>query len=237
MMNIERKTPLLPLAASLLALASLALSGCNSAPVRNPDYAPVPVPKPTVEKATPRTGSLYTSGRRHLVLFEDNRAAHVGDLLTINLVEKTAASKSASVDTSRASNASITNPTLFGRVFSLGNPNDNLGASLSASTSTSGAGDTAQSNTLEGTVTVSVVEVHPNGNLTVRGEKLIGINQGHEYVRIEGIVRPDDIGPNNSVDSTRMANVVVDYGGKGPTQDAAKLGWLARFFISAIFPF
>ncbi|MGB0721572.1 MAG: flagellar basal body L-ring protein FlgH [Gammaproteobacteria bacterium] len=237
-MNTKTRSLAHPLAAILLPLALLALGGCKSAPVRNPDYAPVPVPQPSAQPVTKRTGSLFTAGRRNLILFEDTRASYVGDLLTINLVEKTNASKSASVDASRNSDVSITNPLLLGRPFKFGsNPTDNLESSLSGSSSTSGAGDTAQSNQLQGTITVTVAEVQPNGNLVVRGEKLVGINQGHEYVRIEGIVRPADIGPDNSVDSTRIANVLIDYGGEGPEADAAKVGWLARFFTSIIFPF
>ncbi|MCB1737213.1 MAG: flagellar basal body L-ring protein FlgH [Gammaproteobacteria bacterium] len=219
-------------------LAAATLSGCNSAPVRDPEYAPPPVPVPAQQPATAVTGSLFTPGTRHLVLWEDNRAAHVGDLLTIKLIEKMDATKSSSVTADRSTSVSVTNPTLFGRTFKLSdNPNDTLASSLSASTSNAGSGDAAKSNTLEGTITVSVIEVQPNGNLTVRGEKLVGINQGHEYIRIEGIVRPDDIAPDNTVESTRIANVMIDYGGEGPVADASKVGWLARFFISAIFPF
>ncbi|MCP5142197.1 MAG: flagellar basal body L-ring protein FlgH [Gammaproteobacteria bacterium] len=220
----------------LSAVATLA--GCNSAPVRNTDYAPPPPPAQVQQPAAPLTGSLYTPGARHMVLFTDTRATHVGDLITINLVEKTDATKSSSQTTARSASASVTNPTIFGRAFKFGsNPNDTLESSLSASTSTDGSGDAAKSNTLEGTITVSVVDVYPNGNLLVRGEKLVGINQGHEYIRIEGIVRPDDIAADNTVDSTRLGNVMIDYGGEGPVADASKVGWLARFFISAVFPF
>ncbi len=222
---------------ALMAISLLGLVGCKSAPTRDPDYTPPEPPAPPVPAARPLNGSLYQAGYRTF-LFEDRRAAQVGDLLTINLLENIDASKTSSIATERTQATSITNPTIFGRAFKFNNnPTDNLGSSLASSNATAGKGDTAQSNKLAGTITVLVTKVHANGNLSVKGEKLLGLNQGHQYIRIEGIVRPDDIAPNNTVASTRMANVLVDYGGEGPGADASKLGWLARFFVSAIFPF
>ncbi|MEJ2592686.1 MAG: flagellar basal body L-ring protein FlgH, partial [Candidatus Thiodiazotropha sp.] len=95
----------------------------------------------------------------------------------------------------------------------------------------------AQSNKLSGNITVTVVEVLPNRNLYVRGEKRIGINQGYEYVRLAGIVRPQDITPENTVESTRIADPTISYVGEGALADANSMGWLARFFNSVLFPF
>ncbi|MDH5358797.1 MAG: flagellar basal body L-ring protein FlgH, partial [Gammaproteobacteria bacterium] len=93
------------------------------------------------------------------------------------------------------------------------------------------------SNTLEGDISVSVVEVLPNGNMVVRGEKVMTINQGNEYIRISGMISPRDIDSNNSISSKRIADVQIAYVGDGPVNDANVMGWLGRFFISALMPF
>jgi flagellar L-ring protein precursor FlgH len=100
-----------------------------------------------------------------------------------------------------------------------------------------GNGDSAQSNLLEGDITVTVIDVLPNGYLMVRGEKRIGINQGNEYIKVSGIVRPADIDSNNTVLSTRLADPTLVYVGDGPIASANVMGWLAKFFISALMPF
>jgi flagellar L-ring protein precursor FlgH len=90
---------------------------------------------------------------------------------------------------------------------------------------------------LSGNITVTVIEVLPNRNLYVRGEKRIGINQGNEYIRLSGIVRPEDITPQNTIESTRIADPTIVYVGEGMVADANTMGWLARFFNSVLFPF
>jgi flagellar L-ring protein precursor FlgH len=108
---------------------------------------------------------------------------------------------------------------------------------LTSESDFSGEGDAAQGNKLTGEVTVTVVQVLSNGNLVVRGEKRIGINQGNEYVRIAGIVRPEDIDPLNIVSSNKVGDATFQYVGEGQVADAAVMGWLSRFFISALWPF
>ncbi|MDH5594565.1 MAG: flagellar basal body L-ring protein FlgH, partial [Gammaproteobacteria bacterium] len=93
------------------------------------------------------------------------------------------------------------------------------------------------SNSLTGNISVTVVEVLPNGNLVIRGEKIISLNQGDEYVRVAGIVRAQDVTSKNTVLSTQIADAHISYGGNGMVADSNKLGWLARFFVSAIMPF
>ena len=100
-----------------------------------------------------------------------------------------------------------------------------------------GKSDSSQSNKLEGSITVTVAERLPNGNLLVRGEKRITINQGQEFVRLQGIVRPVDIGPANTVPSTKIADATITYTGKGALADSNRQGWLSRFFNSPWFPF
>ena len=100
-----------------------------------------------------------------------------------------------------------------------------------------GEGDSAQSNSLQGYVTVTVQKVLPNGNLYVKGEKWIGINQGQEYVRMTGVIRPIDLASDNSIPSSKVANAKINYGGKGALADANAQGWLSRFFNSPWTPF
>ncbi|HKK03898.1 MAG TPA: flagellar basal body L-ring protein FlgH, partial [Gammaproteobacteria bacterium] len=100
-----------------------------------------------------------------------------------------------------------------------------------------GEGDAAQSNQLEGSITVTVSEVLPNGNLVIQGEKWVKINQGQEYIRLRGIVRPVDIGPDNTVLSTQVADAQLAYGGTGVVAQSNSPGWLTRFFNSPLWPF
>jgi flagellar L-ring protein precursor FlgH len=110
-------------------------------------------------------------------------------------------------------------------------------ASIDDSSKFAGEGDSAQSNSLTGYITCTVTRVLPNGNLYIRGEKWIGINQGSEYVRLSGVVRPIDIAPDNSVPSLKVGAANISYGGKGALADANNQGWLSRFFNSPWTPF
>ncbi|MCU7893421.1 MAG: flagellar basal body L-ring protein FlgH [Candidatus Thiodiazotropha sp. (ex Ustalcina ferruginea)] len=228
----------------MMILLALLLSGCqNTTPVRDAAYAPIrPVMPPPAPKGN---GSIYQAGYE-LAWFEDIRARRVGDLLTVNLVESTQANKSASTTTAKSSNNSITNPTLFGSPMQFNvpgfvpianNKDAGLGFELASTHDFSGDGSASQSNALSGNITVSVIEVLPNRNLYVRGEKRIGINQGTEYVRVSGIVRPRDISPANTVASTRIADPTITYKGEGALADANSMGWLSRFFNSVLSPF
>ena len=178
--------------------------------------------------------------------FEDMRARRVGDLLTIKLAERTDATKTATTEITRSNASSVTNPSILGvsPEFSLPGilplattKNLGLGTSLNSSNDFTGEGDSAQSNKLTGEITVTVIEVLPNGYLMVRGEKRIGINQGNEYIKLSGVVRPADIDSTNTVLSTKMADPTIVYVGDGAVASANTMGWLARFFISALFPF
>ncbi|MBT6277868.1 MAG: flagellar basal body L-ring protein FlgH [Chromatiales bacterium] len=228
-------------------LITVVLAGCQSAELRpDPAYAaarPVAIPAPAV-----RDGAIYKAGW-DIRLFEDRRARRVGDILTVELTESTAATKSATTTTSKASSIAMTNPTLLGAVpqFSLGGlaaalplskvESNNLNVDQSSEQDFSGAGTSAQSNSLDGFISVTVAEVLPNGNLVVRGEKLLNLNRGQEHLRLSGIVRPEDIAPDNTVPSTRIANVGISFSGSGEVADASTLGWITRFFLSAFWPF
>ncbi|MGQ0697897.1 MAG: flagellar basal body L-ring protein FlgH [Panacagrimonas sp.] len=215
-----------------VAVLSLVLAGCAStAPVREPAATP------TVQQAQPRPtpGAIYNASTG-FALFEDPKARVAGDLLTVLLVEKTQAQKKAATSTSKDSSAEIGNPTLFGRPLTAGG--GPVGAfGIDGSRSFDGKGDSSQSNQLNGSVTVTVIERLPNGNLLVSGEKNLELNQGSERVRLSGVVRPVDVRPDNTITSDRIADARIEYVGRGALADANAQGWLSRFFHSPWFPF
>ncbi|WP_372764023.1 flagellar basal body L-ring protein FlgH, partial [Litorivivens sp.] len=154
----------------------------------------------------------------------------------VTLLEQTDASKQSSTSTAKEQSNSVPGVTLFGRgVTKDGIPI--LETSIDADQEFSGQGSSSQSNSLTGSITVTVGEVLPNGNLLVRGEKWVTINQGEEFIRVTGVVRPEDIGADNSVPSFKLADARITYSGKGAIADANRMGWLGRFFQSVLSPF
>ena len=229
---------------AILFLAGLLLAGCNATPPkRDPAYAPV---RPAIPSVTPQeNGAIFHAGYE-TAWFENLRARRAGDILTVKLVEEMKANKKAKTDISKDNKTSITNPTILGTTPQFNAPgfiplatnsNNTLAFDLQSSNEFGGDGKSEQSNLLEGDITVTVTEIMPNGYLVVRGEKRIGINQGNEYIRLSGIVRPIDIDSTNTVLSTRLADPTIVYVGDGALADSNAVGWLSRFFISALFPF
>ena len=221
----------------VFALSLLLLGGCATMPPptthQEMSYAPTPPNEALFERAPP-DGAIY-HGEQNMELFSDPRAHRIGDILTIELVENTQASKKATTKTSKTNKDDIAAPNLFGKVATLhGNP---LSFGLGSDHAFAGDGESSQSNQLSGQITVTVAERIPNGNLVVRGEKWLTINQGQELVRIAGIVRPQDIGQDNTVPSTRVANANIAYTGRGSLADANTQGWLSKFFNSKFMPF
>jgi flagellar L-ring protein FlgH len=180
-------------------------------------------------------GAIYQVGR-DVALFENPVARHIGDTVTIVLSESTAAKKSATTNTAKSTNQTLPGISVLGKAVTIkGNPV--LSAGIDDSSKFAGEGDSAQSNSLTGYITCTVTRVLPNGNLYIRGEKWIGINQGSEYVRLSGVIRPIDIAPDNSVPSLKVGAANISYGGKGALADANNQGWLSRFFNSPWTPF
>jgi len=207
--------------------ASLLFAGC--ATVEDKVYN-TPAQVPDIPSPPAAAAGTIGSPNAGMMLFEDAKARSVGDLLTIQLVEATSAQKSATTDTSKADNDTLGNIGFLGKTI-------HTNSSVSSSRAFKGAGDSAQSNSLTGSITVAVVQRLDNGNLVVRGKKQIQINQGYEYVTLEGVIRPADIATDNSVTSDRVANAHISYTGKGQIADANTQGWLTRFFNSQWFPF
>lgn len=219
---------------SLIWMAPLVLSGCIVMAPNDREFAPtMPEELPDVTQAN---GSLYHLNH-DVALFENSVARRPGDVITIKLVESTAASKKSSTNTKKASNASLgADTSVFGRPITMNGTNV-LSAGIGDSTDFTGEGNSAQSNSLAGDITVTVAKRYSNGNLLVRGQKWIMINQGKEFVRIEGIVRQADVQPDNSVESTKVADASISYGGQGALADSNAKGWLMRFFDSPLTPF
>lgn len=224
-----------------LPLALSACAGLNrlqgdvrpfDAPLPSPPMAQAPVAAPLPLQAGDGGGSIYASrSGKGLRLFQDNKASEVGDLLTIVLVESTTASTQAKTAVAKKNTTSMSVPTLGNAVL------PGLSASLAGDRSFSGNGDSAQSNKLDGQLTVRVVQDLGNGNLLIRGDKQLRLNQGDELVQVQGIVRRADIDPDNRVTSDRVADARIVYGGRGTLARSNAMGWLGRFFNSALYPF
>ena len=217
-------------------LLLLGLAGCAiQAPPKpdNPYFAPVP----PAAMATPKPvdGAIFHAGSS-LSLYEDSKARRVGDILTIKLTERTQATKSSETDIEKDSDIEVATPTIFGSPVSIGG--NTLGASLAGGTRTfTSIGDVDQSNSLSGSITVTVFDVLPNGVMRVRGEKWMTLTNGDEYIRVSGLVRPQDVNPDNTLDSVKLADARITYSGTGEVHDSNRMGWISRFVFSPYWPF
>ena len=222
-------------------LIASTLTACVSHPsLEHPDYL-VPEYEPLAVPASEERGSSLYSPYTEVALFEDVKGYRRGDIINVLLAERTSAQKSSGTNVSKSNEATIENPTLGGEqrdtLGSFRGYDWNFGFGLSSEQAFTGASGSNQSNTLSGSIAVTVVEELPRGNLLVQGEKWISLNEGHEFIRVRGIIRRSDIAQNNTVLSTQIADARIAYGGSGVTKDANKMGWLSRFFNSAIQPF
>ena len=213
------------LVAGLLAAACLA--GCVSPPrIDNFDATP-PEEIPPVTAAN---GAIFQAGYE-VPLFQNPVAYRVGDIVTILLQENTAAQKSSSTTTAKNTSIEVPGPTIGGLPVTV-NGQEVLTTGIESSRSFDGSGDSALSNRLNGNIAVTVAKRYPNGNLLVRGQKWLGINQGREFVRIQGVIRPIDINPDNTIASSKVADATISFGGQGALADANAPGFLSRFFNS-----
>ena len=198
----------------------------------DPFYAPVVPDYP--QESFVEDGSLF---RAHLAnsLYSDVTARQVGDIITVVLQENTAATKSANTSTSRDTSADLQPITgLAGNAINIGGESIQFG--LNASNDFSGDAAANQTNSLQGAISVTVVDVLPNKNLVVRGEKWMTLNHGDEYIRLTGIIRPLDNNPDNQIESTKIANARIQYSGTGTFASAQEKGWLTKFFSSSWWP-
>lgn len=218
---------------ALLAISGLSimLMGCSAhrpMPDRINDFSPV-VPQTEIEDRVV-DGSIYSGGAND-GLFGDRKAYRVGDLITILLREKTNALKEATGVVERTSENNALSALQLGRLASPGAFPLSTDSTLGSTIKNDGTGSASQMNQLGGDITVSVVSVLQNGNLVVRGEKLITLNHGDEYVQVSGVIRPEDIQPDNTILSKRIANAQITYSGEGQMNDATKVAWGNAFFL------
>lgn len=216
-----------PVIASLACL--IALSACTTQ--RPAGFAATLPPPPPVEAiVSPADGAIFSTYTGYAPLHYGQRASRVGDLVTVVLTERTRSSKAASSTSARDGGFDITPPSVGPFSFDPGNLNSGASASFN------GAGDASQTNSLSGTLTVTIAEVFPNGVVRVSGEKLMTLSQGEEWIQISGLVRLADIDADNRVASTRLADARIHYGGSGHIQQSSRPGWLSRFF-NVVSPF
>jgi len=213
-----------------IALVTL-LSGCTTIYHNeiedDPNWAPSYPVDETFE--TVSSGSIYNVATARM-LFQDKKALRVGDILTVVLTENTRATKNADTEVSKETDISTNVPNFGGHT-------PNMDITLSSENAFIAEADSEQSNLLQGTISVTVQKVFANGNLFIKGEKWIALNQGSEFIRVSGLIRPEDISKDNQVESTKVANARIYYGGKGPLAEANEEGWLSRFFNSGWWPF
>ena len=211
------------------ALCLVALTACSEVAEEraSEDYQPIyNFPEEEDPSALP-SGAIYSSAQVGLFA-TDRRAARVGDILTIAFTESFSATKSQNAASTKTSSTNLTLPLL----------STGTGSELTTGggQNFAGSGTAAQSNSLSGQVSVHVIRVLPGGNLEILGQKRLTLNNGDEYIRVHGIVRPEDISSDNVVQSDRIANADIRYIGAGELADTGKQGWLGRT-LTAVNPF
>ncbi|MDG6777600.1 flagellar basal body L-ring protein FlgH [Thiomicrorhabdus sp. zzn3] len=229
-MNVLRHTS--KISTGLFVFTVALLSGCSSTPERvqqmsfEPNY-PLNIPQQT----QPNNGSLYQTGA--MTLFDDSRAHRVGDIITITLTEKFDAKKKdeAKYNKSNSQDFGVSTPlNVFGRsAGQVASELGTLGVGYGSTGSFQGKSDVKQNSSLTGAIAVTVVEVIPNGNLVVRGEKRLAIHEGDEVIQFAGIIRPQDIRPDNSIDSTKVADVRLVYKDVGMSGDTGRPSALTQW--------
>ena len=211
-----------------MMLLSALLAGCATTVPPTSVHQPMSAwPEPR-NYAPPANGAIYNVASARPP-FEDRRARFVGDTITINIAEKTTASKNSENKSTRSASVAASVPTVVGL------PIKTLqGTTLSASDSNNfdGKGQNTSANDFTSSLTVTVIEVLPNGNLLVSGEKQIGLKEGEEFIRFSGIVNPNTITTSNTVQSTQVADARIEYKANGFLDSAQVMGWLNRFFLS-----
>ena len=213
----------------LALLALVMTSACTTTPPTNVHQPMSARPSPRFD-APSGNGAIFQAGYSR-PLFEDRRARFVGDTITINITESTTASakSNSKLDKSNTSKAGISAMAgLPGQSF--------LGMNLNATSSNAfnGKGEAANNNVFTGSITATVIDVMPNGNLLVSGEKQLAIGHEQEFVRISGVVNPSFVDFSNSIDSSKVADARIEYKSAGQISEGQLMGWLARFFLNVL---
>lgn len=213
----------------LFALFSVLTVGCATVPPTNVHQPMTVRPAPRMEMAA-GNGAIYQAGASR-PLFEDRRARYVGDTITITIAENTTASKKSNNKLDRSSSNVVGVTSMTGVP---GNRLGNINLNTSTANTFEGKGDAANNNVFSGSITVTVIDVLPNGNLQVSGEKQLAIGQEQEYVRLSGIVNPSFVDAANTVSSLKVADARIEYKSSGQVSDSMVMGWLGRAFMSVL---
>ncbi len=210
----------------------LILTGCSTyvEETNNQQFKPLRPSFEEFERAEPSNGSIYSTSSSGL-FSSDRRAKKVGDILSVTLSETFSSNKA-------VTNSSAKADAIGAQVGGVGVMNlaGSFGGAISKTDSFSGSMATNQSNSLSGTVSATIVRVFPNGNLEIKGQKKLRITEGTEYIRLSGIIRPEDISTTNTVSSSKIAEAQIEYVGAGILDSATKPGWGSNL-LRAISPF
>lgn len=206
----------------------LLVAGCATTAPPTSVHQPMSVRPEPKAMPGPANGTIFNIASSR-PLFEDRRARYVGDVLTINIAEKTQASKKSDTKAERSQTVNVGVPAVVGLPFK-----SVQGMTLTADSANKfgGKGENTSSNDFTSTITVTVIEVYPNGNLLVSGEKQIGLKEGEEFIRFSGVVNPTTITAANTVSSTQVADARIEFKANGFIDTAQVMGWLSRFFLS-----
>ena len=206
------------------------ISGCGQyvEDLRSDDFSPIYLADVDVDENEAGYGAIYNKNQSGLFAME-SRAHRVGDILTVSFTESFQATKSQNAASSKSSDSKVTLPNILENLAGTDLIPESADLSASAEQSFTGSGSSNQSNSLTGLISVHVVRVFGNGNLEILGQKKLTLNNGDEYIRVSGIVRPRDISSDNIVPSDRIANADIDYIGAGDTAISGKKGWYSRF--------
>jgi len=220
-----------------LVLLLAVISGCASieqAKVlpNDPEFAPI-LPDMEEEPIVP-TGSLFKVNYVNNI-YSDSKAHRVGDIISVILSESTQAQKNAKTELSKENTATLDPITGLGGA-AVNFKNDAIQFGFNQSNEFEGDSKTNQGNSLSGNISVHVLKVLPNGNLMIRGEKWMTLNNGDEYIRLTGIIRSKDISSSNTIMSNKVANARIQYAGTGAFAETQEQGWLSRFFSSSWWP-
>ncbi|NHC07226.1 flagellar L-ring protein precursor FlgH [Azonexus fungiphilus] len=213
----------------LIPLAAIFLAACHSVPPTNV-HQPMTI-RPEPRNVAPVANGAIFQAVASRPLFEDRRARFVGDTITVKITENTSASKKASNKLDRTGSQTASISAFAGLPVSGLSGLDISGRSAN---NFSGKGEAANNAVFSGNLTVTVIDVLPNGNLLVSGEKQIAIGDEQEYIRISGVVNPAFVDFSNTVDSAKIADARIEYKSSGQIADGQVMGWLARFFLSVL---
>jgi flagellar L-ring protein precursor FlgH len=212
------------------------VTGCSTYTEQVVSQSFQPAETPVIlAKSANLNGAIFQPGRSGLFA-TDQRARRIGDILTVSFNEIYAATKAQTAASSKTDAFGVTLPTGLPNMLTGGFDKDPAGLNAGTTRSFAGSGNAVQSNSFSGLLSVTVVRVFDNGNMEVQGQKELTLNNGNEYVRVRGVVRPEDISATNIVSSDRLADAQIRYTGSGHLADSSQPGWLSQL-MRTISPF